>query len=678
MTQANTFLPETVFSMEEDPSLRPTITVTPATKHSIQNATQLRHKTGIRVAAYCRVSTGDECQQTSYARQKSFYTRLISEHPGWSLAGIYADTDVSGTNTDRRVHFRQMIADCQTGKIDYIITKSISRFARNTVDTLNHVRMLKKLSPSVGVFFEKENVDTLDAAGELLLTILSALAQDESRSISDNVRWAYSKKFQSGIAHCNLKGMMGYDKGDNGQWVINEQQAQIVRQIYDRYLTGDSACQIARDLNAQGIRTLFGKLWDASAIMRMLRNEKYMGDCELQKTIVKDFLTHHSCKNCGEAPKYYVRNHHSPIISREKWNKVQIMIADLDGTRRHSGAGIANPPAKRPVPVKGQTFYNLCCGEMTHLPACDIPGDGYTWDKDTPRQTSNSPENGKKAGNAGVRPASGQTSSSPEHGQLCGGSYHRCVYSRPIKNYSDERSLKSEALRTGNRLNSEMNEIYKYAFAVWRCCNRFGTKKGGRIVRSGDESCTAPILYETALEQSFMEMLYRLKRDYEANGETSRLACSFRALPREENGGHNTELTTNFCLLLSCILKLPEQNAAGMDILVSGLDCHRPPAAPAPKGSCSKAGRSKIERAPDLLPFKRGIYTAFVEKAVVYGDEVEYRMSYGGYLKSFGNQRTLEDFCGYRRCSGNGVELIGNVWEVSGNSIQYRRFKKRQ
>ena len=115
-----------------------------------------------------------------------------------------------------------------------------------------------------------------------------------------------------------------------------------------------------------------------------------------------------------------------------------------------------------------------------------------------------------------------------------------------------------------------------------------------------------------------------------------------------------------------------------MDILVSGLDCHRPPAAPAPKGSCSKAGRSKIERAPDLLPFKRGIYTAFVEKAVVYGDEVEYRMSYGGYLKSFGNQRTLEDFCGYRRCSGNGVELIGNVWEVSGNSIQYRRLKKRQ
>ena len=115
--------------------------------------------------------------------------------------------------------------------------------------------------------------------------------------------------------------MMGYDKGDNGQWIINEQQAQIVRQIYDRYLTGDSACQIARDLNAQGIRTLFGKLWDASAIMRMLRNEKYMGDCELQKTIVKDFLTHHSCKNCGEAPKYYVRNHHSPIISREKWNK---------------------------------------------------------------------------------------------------------------------------------------------------------------------------------------------------------------------------------------------------------------------------------------------------------------------------------------------------------------------
>ena len=229
MTQTKIFAAEMSCTAKTEPALKPTITVTPATRRSMQNAAQLKTQTNIRVAAYCRVSTSAEGQQTSYTRQKSFYSTLISEHPGWTLAGIYADADASGTNTDHRLNFQRMIEDCKNGKIDYIITKSISRFARNTVDTLKYVRVLKQLSPAIGIYFEKENVDTLNATGELLLTILSALAQDESRSISDNVRWSYAKKFQSGIAHCNLKGMMGYDKGENGQWLINEQQAEIVR-----------------------------------------------------------------------------------------------------------------------------------------------------------------------------------------------------------------------------------------------------------------------------------------------------------------------------------------------------------------------------------------------------------------------------------------------------------------
>lgn len=609
MTQANTFSPGAGISMEETPPLQPTITVTPATRRFGPNTAQLRHQTDIRVAAYCRVSTGDECQQTSYDRQKHSYTRLISEHPGWSLAGIYADNDASGTNTGRRIDFQRMIADCQTGKIDYIITKSISRFARNTVDTLNHVRMLKKLSPSVGIFFEKENVDTLDASGELLLTILSALAQDESRSISDNVRWAYSKKFQAGIAHCNLKGMMGYDKGKDGQWIINESQAGTIRLIYDLYLSGESACRIARELNARQIHTLFGKLWDAGAIMRVLRNEKYTGDCELQKTIVKDFLTHRSCKNCGEAPRYYVRNHHSPIVSREKWDRVQVMIAELAGTRRSGAPNAENSAAQRSVPVKGQTFYNLYCGEP-----------------------------------------------SGENTKPCGGAFHRCVYNRPARNYSDERSLISEALRTGTDLTGEMGETYRYTFAVWRCSSRYGTKKDGRIIRSGDEACTAPILYETALEQSFMEMLYRLKRDYEADKDQNELTESFR---RSRSAGNSCPegQAESFRLFLSCILNLPERNGAGMDIVVSGSESHS---------------------SPDLLPFKRGIYTAFVDKAVVYGDVVEYRMNYGGYLKSSGNRRGLEDFLRYRRCGVNGTALIEHAWEVSSNSMQYRRYKKKR
>ena len=639
MTQTKIFAAEMSCTAKTEPALKPTITVTPATRRSMQNAAQLKTQTNIRVAAYCRVSTSAEGQQTSYTRQKSFYSTLISEHPGWTLAGIYADADASGTNTDHRLNFQRMIEDCKNGKIDYIITKSISRFARNTVDTLNYVRMLKQLSPAIGIYFEKENVDTLNATGELLLTILSALAQDESRSISDNVRWSYAKKFQSGIAHCNLKGMMGYDKGENGQWLINEQQAEIVRLIYDLYLAGNSASKIARELNSQGIKTLFGRQWEASAIMRMLRNEKYAGDCELQKTIVKDFLTHYSYKNLGEAPKYYVRNHHAPIIPREKWDKVQMMIAGLDGTRRRGCPGHEEAQKKRAVPVKGRTFYNLCCGEEVN-------------------------------------------------GHICSRPFYRNVYNRSISGYSDERSLKSEALRTGIDLSGKMNEIYKYTFAVWRCAGRFGEKKGNKMIRSGNHSCTAPVLYEIALEQSFMEMLYRLKRNYESAGKQSELIKSCEQSLDYSASEHHIDIKTNFELFLPCILKLPEQNPAGMNINVFGLDCQDTPLRNADgtlKASVYKSLKHSgpppepehIAHAPDLLPFDRGIYTAFVEKATVYGDTIEYQMTFGGRLKSSGNQRKLEHFQGYRSFPDGQAQLFLDTWQVTKGGIRYRRMKKK-
>ena len=174
------------------------VSVIPATRRSVQNGGQLRAQTNIRVAAYCRVSTGDESQQTSYTTQKAFYTNLITNKPGWRFAGIYADEALSGTSRAHRVEFNRMMEDAKAGKLDYIVSKSISRFARNTVDTLTCIRELRQLTPPVGVYFEKENIDTLDAKGELILTILSALAQDESRSISDNIRWTFQKKFQAG------------------------------------------------------------------------------------------------------------------------------------------------------------------------------------------------------------------------------------------------------------------------------------------------------------------------------------------------------------------------------------------------------------------------------------------------------------------------------------------------
>ena len=250
------------------------VEVIPATKRSVHNGGQLKVQSNIRVAAYCRVSTGDESQQTSYTTQKAFYTNLITNKPGWRFAGIYADEAKSGTSREHREDFNRMMADALDGKLDYIVTKSISRFARNTVDTLNCVRQLRQQNPPVGVYFEKENIDTLDATGELILTILSALAQDESRSISDNIRWSIQKNFQAGKPKIDLNRMLGYDKGENGEWVINPEQAKTVRYIFERYVCGQTANRIAKELNELGRKTVNKKNWSASSVLTVLRNEK--------------------------------------------------------------------------------------------------------------------------------------------------------------------------------------------------------------------------------------------------------------------------------------------------------------------------------------------------------------------------------------------------------------------
>lgn len=297
------------------------VNIIPATKRSVESGGQIKKQKQLRVAAYCRVSTEDESQQTSYTTQKAFYTQMITNHGGWTFSGIYADEAISGTSRAKRKDFNRMMDDAQQGRMDYIVTKSISRFARNTVDTLNCVRQLRQLTPPVGIYFEKENIDTLDATGELILTILSALAQDESRSISDNIRWSIQKKFQRGEAVVDLNRMLGYDKGENGEWIVNAEQAKTVRYIFDRYIAGATANGIARELNALGTKTARGCKWRADAVLFILRNEKYVGDCESQKTITKNFLTHEASINRGEAPKYYVRNHHKPIIDRHTWKK---------------------------------------------------------------------------------------------------------------------------------------------------------------------------------------------------------------------------------------------------------------------------------------------------------------------------------------------------------------------
>lgn len=713
------------------------VNVIPATKRSVESGGQIKKQKFLRVAAYCRVSTEDESQQTSYTTQKAFYTQMITGHPGWTLAGIYADEAISGTSRAKRKDFNRMMEDAQNGKMDYIVTKSISRFARNTVDTLNCVRQLRQQNPPVGIFFEKENIDTLDATGELILTILSALAQDESRSISDNIRWSIQKKFQRGEPMVDLSRMMGYDKGANGEWVINPEQAEIVRYIFERFVCGASSNAIAKELNAMGKKTVRGSIWRADAVLFILRNEKYVGDLEMQKSITKNFLTHEATVNNGEAPKYYVTNHHVGIVDRITWDKAQAML--LEGGHRSHDRSVE--PKKRRG-TKASPFTNLTCGV-----------DG------------------------------------------CGEKMFRIGYNTEIYGYTDSRSAAAEGLDP-----AQYKERYYFYFPVWRCTrNAQGSPKHPR------GKCSSGSTYEAALEQSFMEMLYYLKRDYDKNGDTSKIMTLFReaceridrlsgknsysaqrlemlenqireleenlhktvgkqmealryaAIERDEllkqsfeegeitldeievdlqNGisatglgtqwisddaeegseaaiyaslaedirrrmeelkkeratleaeqGATTVMRKNFDFFMRCLKELPEENYAGMQMNINGLDVKgsifrdMDGKAIAGKRSSAKSGHlkiteEKIAQAPDYLNFEKGIYLAFIKSGLVKGDEVEYTTNFGVKLTTSGNSRTLGSFLGFRRANPDGtIDLLDENWKVGGRKVSYTRKK---
>lgn len=276
----------------------------------------------LRVAAYCRVSTTLEAQEGSYEAQVAYYTEKIQENPNWKNAGIYADDGKSATNTKKRDDFNAMIDDCMAGKIDMVLTKSVSRFARNTVDSLQTIRKLKE--KNIAILFEKENINTLDGSGELLITILSSQAQEESRNLSENTKWGITRRFENGIVSVNHKKFMGYTKDDKGNLVIVPEEAEIVRRIFRMYLEGSSLVQITRTLEADKIETVTGKdKWNSSVISRMLINEKYMGDALLQKTYTVDFLSKKRVKNDGIVPQYYIEDNHEAIIPKELFYKVQ-------------------------------------------------------------------------------------------------------------------------------------------------------------------------------------------------------------------------------------------------------------------------------------------------------------------------------------------------------------------
>ena len=297
----------------------------PATK-SKYTATPLSCKKKRKVAAYARVSTDHEEQQSSYEAQVDYYTTYIQGRDDWEFVSVYADEGITGCNTKKRDGFNSMVEDALAGKIDLIITKSVSRFARNTVDSLTTIRKLKEHGTEC--YFEKENIWTFDGKGELLLTIMSSLAQEESRSISENCTWGQRKRFQDGKVTVPFGRFLGYDRGEDGNLVLNEDEAQIIRRIYGLFLQGRSPYAIAKVLTSEGIPTPGKKkTWSASTVKSILTNEKYKGDALLQKVYTEDFLTKKKIKNDGQVPQYYVENNHPAIIEPGVFDRVQKLMA---------------------------------------------------------------------------------------------------------------------------------------------------------------------------------------------------------------------------------------------------------------------------------------------------------------------------------------------------------------
>jgi DNA invertase Pin-like site-specific DNA recombinase len=313
-------------------------------------------KPKLKVCAYARVSTDSEDQLHSVEAQKSVYTQKIQENDDWDFIGLYADEGLSGTSIQKRPQFLQMIEDAKAGKIDLILTKSLSRFARNTVDTLTIIRELREIN--VDVFFEKENIYSSDTKVDFMLTIFSSIAQEEARNISENVKWGFRKRFKEGKVHINTKRFLGYDKDDDGNIVINEEQAKTVTIIYDMYISGSSLKEIVIFLTENELQNGRGEIfWTPATVSAILTNEKYCGDAILQKRVTVDYLTHKSVKNDGHAPKYYIMNNHEPIVSRTKFELVQELKKKRGRKRKQSNYGNI-------YPLSGIVFCGKCGAVM--------------------------------------------------------------------------------------------------------------------------------------------------------------------------------------------------------------------------------------------------------------------------------------------------------------------------
>ena len=346
--------------MNEVSDLPRTVTVIPAKPQRNQQAVRRQ----LRVAAYCRVSTEEEEQQSSYEAQCTYYTDKIMTNPEWTMAGIFADEGITGTSTKKRDDFNRMIRKCRQKKIDLILTKSMSRFARNTLDSLKYIRALKELG--IGIIFEKENINTLEMDTELIITFMSAFAQSESESISANVRWGKRQAMKEGKTSVNFKKLYGYFLDSEGNPQVDSDKAEVIRSIFNRYLQGASLRMIRQELEAAGIPNPAGsEKWGIDQIRNILSNEKYCGDVLMQKTFIQDCISKKVVKNTGQLPMYLIQNNHPAVISRDVYQAVQ-----AEKARRSASAS----PSKK-TSSTGRTCYaskfalseRLVCGECGTL-----------------------------------------------------------------------------------------------------------------------------------------------------------------------------------------------------------------------------------------------------------------------------------------------------------------------
>lgn len=672
----------------------PQVCVIPAKKRYLQNGDQFRKQTELRVAAYCRVSTEEESQETSYTAQKNHYMTLIASRPGWQMAGIYADEGKTGTTRKGRIHFNELIADCKEGKIDYIITKSISRFARNTVDALDCVHELQRLHPPVGIYFERENIDTLNANSEMFLTFYCSMAQEESHSISENIKWSLQKNFRSGKPQINLRRMLGYDMCRDGNWIINEKEADTVRYIYNRFLEGTSANRIAKELNTNGWKTVNRKSWRADAVLYILRNEKYVGDLIMQKTYTESFLTHKAVKNTGEMPQYFRKNHHPAIVSRDIWNKTQELLTYRQNGRTHLTKKIETDEGETEIAVdpKWKTTQEAYAMQAEYHAGRGCPV---------------SPFSSLHCGN-------------------CGAKMKRMSYNVYLKDYQDERS------HVGKEVSPEeidYADCYTFSYGIWKCP---GSKKGSgeRNVRCKGQ-CKGNTLPEISIKQSFMELMYRLKRDISCNGERADIVASFNQVYaalccKESNDGfiqqkinllemEIEELERNYEMTLDRMNTVDYASSIqlGNTVMESSGNVYARLAEDIKKCLEERQGeRNRLleergvayrmkenfdaflavldtlpaeslgETVPDLFTFDEHMFRTFILSMEAFGDEICYRTSFGLILTSAGNSRPIKSYVGYRQVMKDGtVNIIEKMEQLSTGKIQHhwkpRRAKTR-